>query len=160
MSKQPKATHAELLASWEEALTEATREALGASGSAADVVREILARKREEIVVKLLGFDSRWGEWDLDHCNGRSGDSAAGDYLRSRAGQAVKAWLDEQAGDLPELPKRAIDSLRREYLAAYESELGRALRQLAQSRAREDVQSVADRVVVPAPRVDSDEGGR
>lgn len=46
-------------------------------------VHELLDRNSKEITMKLLGFDSRYvKQWELDHCNGRAGESAAGDYLK------------------------------------------------------------------------------
>lgn len=53
-----------------------------------------LEESRDEIIAKLLGFDNRWQRgYELDHCNGRSGNSAAGDYLIQHQREAVKDWL-------------------------------------------------------------------
>jgi len=100
-------------------------------------IHELLDRKLTEIVCKLLGFDGWFGELEIDHCNGRSGESAAGDWLRAAAGDAVKKWLTEQAGDLPKLTAKAIAGLRKSYLEAFEDELRVAL----QGKAIEDAQA-------------------
>jgi len=100
-------------------------------------IHEILDRKLTEIVCKLLGFDGWFGELSIDHCNGRAGESAAGDWLRAVAGDAVKTWLTEQAGDLPNLPAKSIASLRKSYLEAFEDTLRDALR----DKAIEDAQA-------------------
>lgn len=97
----------------------------------------------QKIVVKLLGFDHHWGEdWELDHCNGRAGESAAGDWLRERAGEAVYAWLDQQAQALPNLPASAVKSLREEYARVFEREVRRLLSQKAVASAQAEVERI------------------
>lgn len=86
-----------------------------AEGDIESKVRGMLDRRLQEIVGKLMGFDNRWGPWEVDNCNGRAGESAAGEWLRSQAGEAVKTWLSEQAGNLPSLPKGAIKALQKSY---------------------------------------------
>lgn len=104
-------------------------------------VRALLNHHVQEIVVKLLGFDHHWGEdWELDHCNGRSGESAAGDWLRKRAGEAVDAWLDQQAQALPNLPTSAVKSLRDEYARIFEREVRRLLSLKAVAAAQAEVE--------------------
>lgn len=113
-------------------------------------VRDTLDRRAELLVCQLLGFDSdTWGgnaTWKLDHCNGRAGNSAAGDWLRSRAVDAVKDWLDEQAGQLPELSKAAKDDLRNEYSRVLRYETSRLLRK----RAEADAAAMLDEIVKSA----------
>ena len=107
-----------------------------------DNVLRILDQRQTEIVAKLMGFSTSWGRWEVDHCNGRAGESAAGDWLREQAGEAVNAWLAEQAGKLPKLPEKAISSLRNEYTKTLEYELRQLLRNKAISDAKEIVQKV------------------
>lgn len=126
----------------------AAREWLEQKGAKIEtVVNDILDQRVESLVSSLMGFgrDSwQFGEvWKVDHCNGRSGESAAGDWLRERAGEAVRQWLDEQAGDLPRLPKGAIADLRREYLTVLRRELMAAV----QRRAIEDAQELLGNIV-------------
>lgn len=106
------------------------------------LVRATLNRKVDQVVLKLLGFDHRYESWQVDHCNGRAGDSAAGDWLRERAGAAVNTWLDEQAGKLPALPAKAVVSLRQSYYDALQHEVSRLLR----DRAIEDAKAELLRV--------------
>ena len=58
-------------------------------------VKSKLDKYKDEITLKLLGFDKNYGDrnWRLDHCNGRSGNSAAGDYLRATQAVAIEEWL-------------------------------------------------------------------
>lgn len=107
-----------------------------------DNVLRILDQRQTEIVAKLMGFSSSWGKWEVDHCNGRSGESAAGDWLKSQAGEAVNAWLTAQAGKLPKLPEKAISSLRNEYKKTLEYELRQRLRERAILDAKDIAQKV------------------
>lgn len=64
--------------------------------SLATEISTMLTRERREIVLKLLGFDDRWGKLEVDHCNGRDNDSIIGRYLRNQAESAVTAWMEEE----------------------------------------------------------------
>lgn len=62
-------------------------------------VFEMLDNSLNTIVPKLLGFNTHYRgsegiRWEIDSCNGRAGDSAAGDYLRACARDSIKAWFD------------------------------------------------------------------
>jgi vacuolar-type H+-ATPase subunit H len=100
-----------------------------------NIVTDMLDQRLVEIVAKLLGFNNSWGEWALDHCNGRSGESSAGDYLREKAGIAVKVWLDSQAKNLPNLPIKATSSIKKEYLECLEQEITDECENIARERA-------------------------
>ena len=109
------------------------------------LVRATLDRRVEQIVMALLGFNKRYSDddyWEVDHCNNRSGDSAAGDWLRQRAGGAVKIWLDKQVGKLPELSVRSVASLRAEYAKELEQGVRQMLHERAVESARAEVQRV------------------
>ena len=118
------------------------------SGAIERRVRDTLEERSDRVVLQLLGFELEWGgrEWKVDHCNGRSGESAAGDWLRKRAGDAVRAWLDDQAGALPQLPKSAVADLRREYQQA----LHRALSIMLRRRAEVDAAAMVEGIVASA----------
>lgn len=113
-------------------------EALGDSGIA-DRVRSILDEHIAVLIPTLMGLElDRWsGRWKVDHCNGRSGESAVGDFLRKRAGEKINEWLAEHAGKLPEL----TNSMTKELQSEYQSTLRRAIKEkvwkLAEARANE-----------------------
>jgi hypothetical protein len=117
-----------------------------APGQIEQAVRARLDARLDVIVQKLLGFDcSSWGkDWELDHCNGRSGDSAAGDWLRKRVAAEAKEWLNEQAGNLPKLPASAIKSLRNEYVDDLKRAINTLLEKKAMEAARNAVHSIID----------------
>tara|TARA_R110000868_G_scaffold75901_5_gene218661 strand:+ start:231 stop:665 length:435 start_codon:yes stop_codon:yes gene_type:complete len=96
-----------------------------------ELIKEKLDKRVDMIAACLLGFNNNWGKWELDHCNGRMGESAAGDWLRETAGDAVRAWLTDQAGNLPKLPKTIVESLRSQYLDVFRQELAAQLRKKA-----------------------------
>lgn len=64
--------------------------------SLATEISTMLTRERREIVLKLLGFDTRWGKLEVDHCNGRDKDSIVGRYLRGQAEPIVAAWMEKE----------------------------------------------------------------
>ncbi len=77
-------------------------------------VTKLLDESREEIVFKLLGFDKSWeGKWKLDHCNARSGESAAGDYLRNVQADAIKEWLSTIP--LPTISPKMLADFKKQY---------------------------------------------
>jgi len=117
---------------------------LGKRKCIADEITKLLDGRVQEIIGKLLGFDAHWGVWEVDHCNGRSGNSAAGDWLRDAANGAVSEWLTDQAGKLPTLPKAAITSLRGDYLEAFQNELRDRLIKKAKEDALAAFQQVID----------------
>lgn len=62
-------------------------------------VWDSLEKRKTEVITKLLGFSARWGEWEVDHCNGRAGNSAAGDYLRMVAKREIERWMESLCWD-------------------------------------------------------------
>jgi hypothetical protein len=76
---------------------------------------KLLNKNAEEILLKLLGFNKdSWGRgnFQLDHCNGRSGESAAGDYIRRHQQEAINKWLSQVP--MPEMPKTLITAMKAE----------------------------------------------
>jgi hypothetical protein len=124
---------------------EAARDEWIAKANVSAQIGRLLDNKLQEVVGKLLGFDVRWGnEWEVDHCNGRAGDSAAGDYLREKCGAAVKEWLDKAAGELPPLPKQAIKAL----VSSYHEMLERAIRDQLFKKAQRDAAAIAESIAL------------
>lgn len=79
-----------------------------------------LNKNTESMVLKLLGFDdcNFRGGWSLDHCNGRAGDSAAGDYLRQHKQEAIEGFFKELSIDAfitTALKKKLISEFHREF---------------------------------------------
>jgi hypothetical protein len=96
-----------------------------------------------DIVAKLLGFNNQWGRWEIDHCNGRNGNSAAGDFIQRNAKEGVDKWLSQIVFDLPTMPAGMLKSLRAEYKNTLEDEL----RNLLVQKAREDAQKMFENII-------------
>lgn len=107
-------------------------------------VHKLLDDNAETIVLKLLGFDNRWNKWELDHCNGRNGESAAGDYLKQVQQKAIQDWL--KSVKLPELNKALSSVMKKEVEADYKRYLSQYLyayaREEADKTAKELIQSL------------------
>jgi len=112
-------------------------------------VSRILHRRLEAISAQLLGFQppGGWGgekRWEIDNCNGRTANTAAGNYIREHAESAVKQALDELVGKLPPLPASARKSLIRYYNDRVEYEVRQELKELAVERAKELAKRILD----------------
>lgn len=108
------------------------------------LARKVIAQldsKQEEVVCKLLGFNDRWGKWEVDSCNGRAGNSAAGDYLRSVQKDAIEKWF--KSVKLPPMSAAVTKSLKTTYLSNLEYQLKESLRRKAEAQAA----AIADKMV-------------
>ena len=104
-------------------------------------VHKLLDDNAETIVLKLLGFDNRWNKWELDHCNGRKGESAAGDYLRQVQHDAIQDWLKNVK--LPELNKTLSSVMKKELERGYKQ----YLRQFLYEYARKEADKTAKEII-------------
>ena len=95
---------------------------------------------QDEIAMKLLGFKQSWGNWEVDHGNGRSGNSAAGDYLRNAQQEAVQEWLKQlKFPTMSATHKKQIES---SISAEYKNRMSSAMRRKAEEKANEDLNKV------------------
>lgn len=103
-----------------------------------NTINKKLDNSVNEILRKILGFRPGYDYWEIDHCNGRSGESAAGDYLKSKAGGLVNEWLDKYAGNLTnfEMDSQTVEVLRTEIKSIYEQKVREELRQRAKDAAK------------------------
>lgn len=100
----------------------------------------LLDTNSKEITMKLLGFDHRWGKWELDHCNGRSGNSVAGDFIRNSHAEAIKEWLAQVS--MPTLDTATKNKLIKQAQHTYEDYLGRAVRNAMEKKATNDAEQI------------------
>lgn len=115
-------------------------------GRIGERIKSMLDSQVKKVVGELLGFDAGWGGWKIDHCNGRSGESAAGDWLRQQAGSAVNEWLTAQAGKLPTLDAKDVRALRSEYKEV----LLRNARSVLFEHARKQCENIAEQLIKDA----------
>jgi hypothetical protein len=94
-------------------------------------VHDILDNALKTIVAKVLGMENRWGrEWEVDHCNGRSGNSIVGDAIRTAVQPKIEELVLDAVKDFTfnEQQKASIRKEYREQLmkAAFERARGKA----------------------------------
>jgi len=98
-------------------------------------VHELMNRNLQKIVIGLLGFEHRWDRWEVDHCNGRGGNSAAGDYLRSCASAAVDKWFRSVDLEKVKIPNSLVKSMKQEFESKVKRDLQRMVTDAASGRA-------------------------
>ncbi len=104
-----------------------------------------LDKASDQVVFKLLGFDRSYSNsWQLDHCNGRSGNSIAGTYLADAQEQAVHQWLEEVS--LPELSPEEKTKLQEELHREYVKGVRANLMKMVRTRVTEDINKLLDEV--------------
>ena len=103
-------------------------------------VKTMLDAHAEEITLKLLGFSDSWGRWELDHCNGRSGNSTAGDYLRQHQQAAIQEWMQDLC--LPKLTPALKKTLQSQMQKEFQSQLYYKLREAVSNKLDDLVQQV------------------
>jgi predicted AAA+ superfamily ATPase len=108
-------------------------------------VIDLLEKESKQIVLKLLGFSESWGKWEVDHCNGRGGQSAAGDYLTKVQQEAIQEWL--KGAVMPTLDKATKASMQKSAQQEYSYNLTRLVREYAVSQAERDAQTVIKQLV-------------
>lgn len=96
-----------------------------------------------KIIHGLLGFSTDgYTRFEIDHCNGRSGDSEAGDRFR----QACKAAIDNWFAELTILPKLTNEE-KTTLLADYRSLVLAGLRDKLRCRAEADTNTMLNSVL-------------
>ena len=81
-------------------------------------VFDTLEAAKDEVAPKLMGFNKgSFGRgWEIDHCNGRSGESAIGDYMRKHQQEGIQQFIEQL--NLPSLrpfTEEEIEAMRRDY---------------------------------------------
>ena len=108
-------------------------------------VTHLLNKNSEEITKKLLGFTNNWGKLELDHCNGRSGNSAAGDFIRKTQQDAIEAWLSTVI--MPNLTPALAKSLQKQAQREYDEILRNSVKQRVQAIAARDINTVVEKII-------------
>lgn len=104
-------------------------------------------KSQQEILLKLLGFDKdSWdGHWKLDHCNGRNGNSTAGEYLKSVQAEAVKEWLGKIP--MPTMTDELKEKLANQMQKEFEYTLLNKAKDIAQNAANEQLKELKDKLL-------------
>ena len=106
---------------------------------------DTLDQAKDTIAPKLLGFNKdSWGRgWQIDHCNGRAGESVLGDYLKKHQAEGIKAFLDQlNFAEVKPLTNTEIEGIRKEY----RTHLLRCVSESIREKAHEDAERLASQV--------------
>lgn len=121
-------------------------------GTIEKTVRDRLDRHSEEVLMKLMGFSRDFqGRWEIDHCNGRGGNSNISDFLKSSQEAAVKEWLTQI--ELPKMSPAFKTKIKEDLRRIYENEINSKVYGMARARAQSDLVALLD-TVLPATLVD------
>jgi hypothetical protein len=110
-------------------------------------IKHLVENKKDELAAKYLGFDNKWGRWELDHCNGRAGESAAGDLFKRELKRHSEDIVKKLAGELPSLPEGAIKAFKAEFLQELKRSVSDLVAEAARSKARELVKAMLNDVI-------------
>lgn len=101
----------------------------------AESVNRILNDALTEVIAKTLGLDNHWGDWEIDHCNGRNGIFTT--TIREQAQSRVTELIADAIGTF-ELNTQQKQAVRKEYREA----MMRALADTARHQASKDAGEV------------------
>lgn len=118
-----------------------------------DVIKEKLDDHLDSILAKLLGMDKRWGgEWEVDHCNGRAGNSFIGEEIRSQVQPAVTQLVNDSIGEW-----EPTQQMKQQIAKEYRSELLMNAKRYARDIASRDVHALIEQSVERAVKEKLDE---
>ena len=101
-------------------------------------VFDALEAAKDEVVPKLMGFNKgSFGRgWEIDHCNGRAGESTIGDYMRKHVQEGIQQFIDQlNLVSLRPFTKAEIEAMRRDYREQVINRTRQAVRDKAESDA-------------------------
>lgn len=105
-------------------------------------VREHVGRNKRALVAQILGMDARWGDgWQIDHCNGRSGQSLIGTQLANEATPVVVDLVQKALRDW-EPTEEMIDAVKAEFNRLFQARAFEYAREEASRQARAKVQEL------------------
>lgn len=114
-----------------------------------DISQEVYRRlehSAKEIVSKFMGMDLKWGSgsnshiWEIDHCNGRAGNTLVGQYFVNRVQKVVENWLDTHVLEMFSVPDifsaQQTQAMMSEYKRTFEHCVKKALLEKAEKDAK------------------------
>jgi hypothetical protein len=127
----------------EEADTKAKTWLLKTQSKMSEKVEQLLDTQFENTILKVFGFNNHWGDWEVDHCNGRSGESNVGDWIKKHAEKDFTKWIEKNVKRLPKIPPKAIESLKKDY----QETLLRRLREYLYTAAEAEAKQIIDKYI-------------
>mgnify|MGYP000238673770 CR=1 FL=1 len=102
------------------------------------ILEKEVDRQRVNILRTLLGLEHRYtNKWTVDHCNGRSGESAIGDYLRNVQAKEIHKIFDSM--DMSDVITKTIE---KDIRLEYQINLKKGLISLVRKKAKEDAENI------------------
>jgi len=112
-------------------------------------IHKRLNEQRDAVLMKLMGFikPSWGGTWEIDHCNGRNGQSVVGDFYKDLQHEAIKEWLKEIP--LPTMSPAFKEAIAKDLQSTYEREVRSNVFKMARQYADESLNDVITEVLTP-----------
>lgn len=108
------------------------------------------------IICNIFGFDNGLvNKWGVDHCNGRTDKSVVGQYLKDKTQSIIKEWLDKQSDGLLnfKVPPDAVESMQKEIMTQFNSELRYKMRELASRKAEQFVADTLAKITMDDSKI-------
>lgn len=123
------------------------------NGSKEQIEKLVFTRFNKDIIdtiAKIIGFDNRWGgdnKWEVDHCNGRSGNSFIGEHIKSFCTEIIVKWFEKNRTTWTKIPKKEVEALRKAYYVEYKNTLKDRLYRLAREHGEEDARRMIQEMI-------------
>jgi len=104
------------------------------------LAEKIVQDNINQLVPKLLGFNKSWHNenWEIDHCNGRAGQTEIGDFIQHQCQVGVRNWIDTvKKTGLPKPTKEIIAAVKKDYKDRLHREIRDQIWRQADEDARE-----------------------
>ena len=106
-----------------------------------DIVAEAIEKSASEIILNAIGMTQHWGQWEVDHCNGRL--STLANSLGEKARKQAEEMASSVANSFKADPS-IIKALKKEFSEQYYSSARNSVKELAHERALKDVEGWKD----------------
>jgi len=102
----------------------------------------LISTQLQRMIPKILGFNcDRWDQdWEIDHCNGRAGESLLGDLLRKKVIADATKWVEKQKWVTPS--KKEVEALKREYREVFNNRVRTFVRDEAERKATQYIDGI------------------
>ena len=111
---------------------------LGKKNNLKQEIESILNKQQKKLIARLMGLDLDYDgcSFKVDHCNGRSGESAAGDWLKAKHSDLIQKYFDD-LGKFPKLSLAEKTSIKNSFKEELIRNLNNECRELARKKAKE-----------------------
>lgn len=114
------------------------------TNEAYDELKKSFKETLKSNVLKVIGFEYRWNQWDVDHCNGRMSQLTT--YMSEKVKNMITAELDKLLQvDVEQLMKPVRQTLVKDFQEAFEREARNRIREQAAASAADFVKDIMDK---------------